>query len=345
MPARGTRQAGTAPGGWESAWPHLCLMGAPLFWSGNMIFGRVLAGAVPPFTLSLIRWIVATLVLFLAVRLAEGRTTWPARAAWGPIAVMAATSVATFTPLVYISLHFVGSVEASLIQSSTPVFALFIARLTAGERLTWGKGLGSLLTILGVAVIVSHGEPARLLALHWDLGDLIMLLAALLWAVSTVAARHVAGRATPLSATFHSAWLGLPMLLPAAAWELARGASIHPTPVALVGVAYVSIFPSALAFLAWNYGVARIGAGRAAVFNNLLPLFTAVWAVLLLGEPLSWAQALGGALILGGVSLGGTVRTEAGATLAPARRPGPGAFLWLPVVKANQPVQNGRETD
>ncbi len=305
MPDRSRRRAGAVPGGVQTAWPYLCLVGAPLFWSGNMIFGRVLARAVPPFTLSLVRWVVATLVLGLAVRLAEGRIAWPARAARGPVAVMAATSVATFTPLVYMSLHFVGSVEASLIQSSTPVFALLIARLTAGEGLTWGKGLGSLLTILGVAVIVSHGEPARLLALHWDVGDLIMLLAALLWAISTVAARHVAARETPLSATFHSAWLGLLPLVPAAAWELAKGASVHFTPLAVTGVAYISIFPSALAFLAWNYGVGRIGAGRAAVFNNLLPLFTAAWAVLLLGEPLSWAQVIGGVLILGGVSLGG----------------------------------------
>lgn len=272
-----------------------------------MIFGRLLAGAVPPFTLSLIRWVIAGLVLGLAVRLAEGRISWPNRSAWAPIAVMAATSVAAFTPLVYLSLHFVGSVEASLIQSSTPVFALFIARLTAGERLTWAKAFGSLLTMLGVAVIVSRGQVSRLLALRWDPGDLIMLLAALLWAVSTVAARHVAGRAAPLNATFHSAWLGLLLLVPAVAWELPQSPPIRLTPVALLGVSYVSIFPSALAFLAWNYGVARIGAGRAAVFNNLLPLFTAVWAVLLLGEPVSWAQAAGGLLILGGVSLGGVL--------------------------------------
>ncbi|MGE5591080.1 MAG: DMT family transporter [Bacillota bacterium] len=307
MAQPGGGPAGKTPVGAQALWPYLCLVSAPLFWSGNMIFGQVLAGAVPPITLSLVRWVVASMILALAVSLSEGRITRPARQAWGPVTIMAVTSVAAFTPLVYLSLHFVGSVEAALIQSSTPVFALLIARLTAGEGLTWGKAVGSLLTMLGVAVIVSRGHVFRLLAFHWDPGDLLMLLAALLWAVSTVAARHVAGRATPLSATFHSAWMGLLMLVPVAAWELARNPVVHLTPVAVSGIAYVSIFPSALAFLAWNYGVGRIGAGRAAVFNNLLPLFTAVWAVALLGEPVSWAQVVGGVLILGGVSLGGVL--------------------------------------
>ncbi|MHB9145775.1 MAG: DMT family transporter [Symbiobacteriia bacterium] len=283
--------------------PYIWLVAAPLFWSGNMVFGRVLAQAVPPFGLSAVRWLVSTLVLAAFTLRVHGRIPWPRGQAWWPVAVMAVSGVAGFTPVVYLALHSVGSVEASLIQSSTPVFALLLALLFTGEGLGWHKALGALLTISGVAAIVSHGGLQRLLHLQWGRGDTLMLLAAFLWAVYTVAARSAARWLSPLAATLHSAWLGLLLLLPAAAWEWLAGAPWRLSLAAWTGVAYVSVFPSAVAFLAWNYGVSRIGAGRASVFNNLLPLFTAVWAVLLLGEPVGPAEALGGALILAGVSL------------------------------------------
>lgn len=283
--------------------PYIWLVAAPLFWSGNMIFGRVLAGAVPPFSLSAIRWLVSSLVLGAFTYATHGRIPWPQGPAWQPVAVMAVSGVAAFTPLVYIALHSAGAVEASLIQSSTPVFALFLARLTIGEAFGWRKVTGALLTVAGVAAIVSGGDLYRLLHLHWGQGDALMLLAAFLWAVNTIAARPAARWLSPLAATFHAAWLGLLLLLPAVAWEWQSGAPWRLSPTAWAGIAYVSVLPSAAAFLAWNYGVSRIGAGRASVFNNLLPLFTAVWAMLLLGEPLGLVEVAGGALILGGVTL------------------------------------------
>lgn len=285
--------------------PYIWLVAAPLLWSGNMVFGRVLAQAVPPFTLSAVRWVMAGLVLLGFLRIGGEPVPLPRGSAWGPVVAMGLTSVAGFTVLVYISLHLIGSVEASLIQSSTPIFALLLARLWLREELGLRKAAGALLTVVGVAVIVSHGSLARLLAWHWDAGDLLMLLAALLWAASTVAARPAAKHMSPLLATFHSAWIGTLALAPGVVWEWWRGSALHMSPLAWTGVAYVGIFPSAVAFLAWNYGVSRIGAGRASVFNNLLPLFTAILAVLLLGEPLTLAEVLGGLLILVGVSLVG----------------------------------------
>lgn len=300
--------------------PYVWLIAAPLLWSGNMVFGKVLAEAVPPITLSGVRWAVSAVLLAVAGWYSGG-LSWPKKEAWGPIAAMAVTGVAIFTPLVYASLHAIGTVEAALIQSSTPVFALLLARLIAGEDPGWPQAGGALLTVLGVAAIVSHGELSRLVSWRWGEGDLLMLLAAFLWAAYTVAARQAAAHTSALSATFHAAWLGLLMLLPGTAWELLRGSGLHLTPAAWAGVAYVSVFPSAIAFLAWNYGVSRVGAGRASIFNNLLPLFTAVWAVFLLGEGLSWAEAIGGLLIAGGVSLG-TLKPRSRRLISSASRVG-----------------------
>lgn len=283
--------------------PYLWLVAAPLFWSGNIAFGRVLAEALPPLTLSVVRWSVAAAILAAVARYGGG-VPWPKGKAWGPVAAMAGTGVATFTPLVYLALGRVGATEASLIQSSTPVFALLLAWVFLGETLGWRKIGGALLTIAGVAVIVSHGGVTRLFGWRWDQGDLEMLLAAFIWGAYTVATRQAARYLPPLAATLHASWLGLLMLLPALIWELSQGVRLHLTPLAWIGVAYISLFPSAAAFLAWSYGIGRVGAGRGAIFNNLLAVFTALWAVWLLGEALTPAKVAGGLLILAGVTFG-----------------------------------------
>ncbi|MDI3318054.1 MAG: DMT family transporter [Bacillota bacterium] len=368
-------------GGHAGAYALLVL--APLLWSGNFLAGRLLAGSLPPVTLSLVRWLVATpVLLLLAHRAGLGR---PPRAARPALAWMGLSGVAIFTPAVYLALHTTAILKASLLQSTTPVFGVALAAL-AGLRPGWRQAGGSLLTVAGVALILL--APARLPAAApapgggaaggWGglrLGDLLMLLSALLWAVYTLYAQRAAeawqsapDAPSPGSRAVRpapgrtdlalgvTAWSSLAGLVPLAlltaaewlwggAWKEAYGSGprLELSLSALAGVLYVALGASVLAMWAWNSGVRRIGSARAISFNNLLPVFTALWGSLFLQEPVDPWSVAGGLLVVGGVSLAaGAARPGAGATAVagPERRGSIRPWRWKrPPVQERPPAE------
>lgn len=234
----------------------------------------------------------------------EGRIPIPPRHLWPVLIGMAVSGVLLFNSLVYLALSGTTSVNASLINSATPIFTLFIAAGLGAERLSVQRLTGAGIGVLGVAWIVSRGSLDVLLSLSFNRGDAVMLFAALLWAVYTVLGGRAMRELSPLVVTTVCALIALPVQLVAGGYELlsfAGGASELTslfTPVIIIGVLYVGLAPSVVAFLTWNAGVARIGASRGAIFLNLVPLFTAILAVPVLGERITLAQVLGGLFVL-----------------------------------------------
>ena len=132
-----------------------------------------------------------------------------------------------------------------------------------------------------------------------NVGDLISLVAVALWSVYSILGRQVMRHRSPLSTTAFSAFLSLPILVPAALWEtrtLPMNLGLHLVPFVL----YIAIAPTVIGFVAWNAGVRRLGSSGAMIFMNTLPIYGALFAYLLLGEPLGPAHVVGGALIIGG---------------------------------------------
>lgn len=283
--------------------PFLLLALAPLFWSGNFVIGKLLGETLPPFTLSALRWAIGALVLLPLV----GRQRQALRAAlpsWRSLAVLGATGVAIYTPLVYLALADTTTVNAALIQAAIPavtaVLTVLVLRAPVGPR----QWIGIAVAFVGVTWIVARGEPASLAALRLNRGDLLMVANVLVWAVYTVVAQRVLRHVDGLVATFLAVLVGLALLLPAASWEMTGRSWPSATPKLVAAVAYLGVFPSIIALLCWNRGVAAVGAARSAPFVNLLPVYTAVLASLFLGESIAWHHLAGGLLVAGGVYVG-----------------------------------------
>lgn len=278
---------------------------ATLFWAGNFVLGRALVEVLPPFGLNGIRWCIACVVLIALVLLREGTGFLrPALARWPALLVMGITGVFLFNALVYLALQYTTSTSASLINGATPILTLFVAAILGGGRPTGRQLFGSLVCLAGVAWVVSRGSVETLLSLSPNRGDLIMLVAAVCWAVYTVVGGRVSRDLSPLVATTVSAVLVLPLVVLAGGLDLAaQPPSAGLTPQVLAGLLYIGIVAAVAAFLAWNAGIARLGAARGAVFLNLIPVFTAAIAIPTLGERLVPAQLLGGLLVLLGVVL------------------------------------------
>ena len=283
--------------------PYLFLTLAPLFWAGNFVFGKPLLEALPPFSINLIRWLIACIVLVTLTFLFEGRFPWPAPHQWLGLAAMSLTGVVLFNALVYLSLIYTTSTNAALINGATPVLTMILAAVVGLDRLTGRRLAGAFISLVGVAWIVSRGSLGALIDLSFNRGDLNMLVAALVWAIYTILLNRMTGTLSPLATLTIITVLALPPLSVIGGYELLAQPLGPITPVTGAGLLYIGVVASVAAFMAWSVGIRGVGAARGAIFVNLIPLFTAGIAVLTLGEQLGLVQLIGGLLVIGGVTL------------------------------------------
>jgi len=292
--------------------PYLFLVLAPLFWAGNFVFGKPLLEALPPFGINLVRWVLACLLLVPLTLALEGRFPRPARHQWPTLAAMALTGVVLFNALVYLSLLYTTSTNAALINGTTPILTMALAAAIGLDRLTGRRLAGALVSLVGVGWIVSRGSLGALIGLSFNRGDLIMLVAALTWAIYTILLNRMRGALSPLATLTIVTVLAVPPLGVIGGYELMSRPIGTITPMVVVGLVYIGVLASVAAFMAWSVGIKGVGAARGSIFLNLIPVFTAVIAVLTLGERIGLVQLIGGSLVIGGVTLassGGRKRT------------------------------------
>ncbi len=268
----------------------------PLLWAGNAVVGRLLVGTVPPLALSGLRWALALLILLpLGRRVFRDPRAIGAR--WPYLALLGFLGVGCYNAMQYSALQTSTPINVTLIASSMPLWMLAVGALFYREHPTRRQLLGAVLSLAGVALVLSRGQLAVLLNLRLVPGDVLMLLAIALWAwYSWLLARppaHMRGEARPpwgwaelllVQVLFGAVWAGA-----AAGVEAALDpATIHWSPWVLLALVYVAIGPSVLAYRFWGMGVATVGPAVAAFFNNLTPLFAAVMSAAWLGEAPHW---------------------------------------------------------
>jgi drug/metabolite transporter (DMT)-like permease len=271
---------------------------ATLTWATNMILGRRLRDDIGPLTLAAARFLIAALLYGALLQrrpLPErrlGQDRWP-------LLEMALSGVVIFAPMLYLGLRFTSAVNATLINGLGPLITGLLAALLIREPMSRRQVTGAILGLAGVMVLISGGSLALWEALRGNVGDLIVLGAVALWGLYSVLGRQVMRQRSALSATALSAFLGLPLLLPAAAWEM-QTFPVKARPELILAVLYIGVVPTVVGFLSWNAGVRRLGPSGAMVFYNTLPLYGALLGYLFLGESVGLAHLLGGVLIVGG---------------------------------------------
>lgn len=276
----------------------------PLFWAGNAVVARALVGHFPPLALSFWRWALAFAILlpFAARSIHAHRHTL--RSHWRVLLAIAFLGVTCYNSLQYLALQTSGPVNATLIGASGPAAGLFIGATVYGVRVAPRQWVGAAISIAGVLWVIAHGDLANLLKLQFAIGDLVMLVATVLWSFYTWLLRR---RRPPLPMTAFltvQVGLGTLMILPAYLAELALVRSVpEATAANLAALAYVVLLPSIVAYYCWDRGVARAGAVLPMYFTNLTPVFAALLATFFLGEPIGLHHFVGGALILLGIHL------------------------------------------
>jgi drug/metabolite transporter (DMT)-like permease len=282
---------------------YLLLVVTMLSWAGNAIVGRALAGVVPPFGMSLMRWTLAFLTVFpfVAGEILAKRAIILSR--WRILLTLGLLGLGICNSLGYIGLQWTTALNAALINSAGPMLTLAAAFVFYRERAASTQIWGMLISLLGVLVIVLRGDVRALFALDFNRGDLAILAGVGTWAVYTVMLRHRPPELSPLALLGVLFAIGAVAVLPFHMAESWLGYPLPATTPAVLGYLYVGLFPAVVAFFGWNRGVAVLGANRASLFSHLIPLFSAFLAFALLHERIELYHFAGAALIFLGIFL------------------------------------------
>ncbi|MFD1123260.1 DMT family transporter [Methylophilus flavus] len=281
----------------------LLLLLPPLLWAGNFIAGRAINAAVPPVTLSLIRWSIAFLCLlpfalkpFLRDRVHYYAYRWH-------IFGTAITGVAAFNLLVYWGLHTTSATNGIILNSFIPFLVAIFGFLFYRQTLASSQLTGLLVSLTGVLVVVSHGDLQVLLTLAFAEGDVIIFLAMVFWALYTLWVKEIPAAINRTGLMLCQVMIALIFLLPLYLWE-SQTTIVHlENPHTLWILAYIGIFPSVIALLAYSKAVTLIGSVRASVFIHAMPIFGSVLSTLLLRETFHLYQLLGMLTIFTGIWL------------------------------------------
>ncbi|GFO58783.1 DMT transporter permease [Geomonas silvestris] len=281
--------------------PYLLLTLSAFIWSGNFVLSRAMNATIPPAGFVFWRWLVAICVLCPIV-IPRLRKEWPlVRANLKLVCVCGFFGVTLFNFLIYTAMHSTTAINAALVNSAIPVFILMFARLIFGQTVSLRQHAGIALSLAGVATIILQGDLGRIRTLSFNRGDLLVLLAAVAWALYSVALRRYPQGLNPFVFLFSISLSGLLFLVPFYAFEIHSGAVMNANTPTLLSIAYVGILASVVAFTTWNIGLRRVGAHVGGQFIHLMPAFSTMLAVAFLGEQLHLFHIVGIALILTGI--------------------------------------------
>ncbi|WP_062012249.1 DMT family transporter [Aureimonas sp. AU4] len=282
--------------------PYAVLTFTALIWGANAVAGKLAVGHVSPMVLTMMRWLLAGLMLLPIARPHLSRD-WPLIRRHKRLYLFLGVAGFTgFNALFYVALQFTTTIHVAIVQAAMPLFVFAGTFFLFRAKVTGLQLAGFALTLLGVLVTTAHGEPAALLHLVLNRGDVLALVAVGIFGLYTVIVtrRPPVHWSTNLLALCVIAFLAsLPLLV----IETALGATRWPDAQGWAVVVFSAVMPSIVSQALYIRGIEMIGANRANLFVNASPIFAALLAVLILGEPLFGYHLAALALVFSGIVL------------------------------------------
>ncbi len=279
---------------------YLLLVFTTLIWGANAVAARLAVGEVSPMFLTFMRWGISCLALLLFARGSIQRHWRALLPHWRSIALMGALGFTGFNALFYAAAHHTTAINIAILQGAIPVLVLIGSVFFFATRVGTLQWFGVLVTLAGILVVASHGRLAMLARLDFNIGDVWMIVACLLYAGYTLGLRR---RPEVPAIVFFAATALVACLvsLPLVATEVATGQFFWPSTKGWALIAFVGLLPSFVSQVTFIQAVGLIGPARAGVFLNLVPIFGPLLALVVLGEPISLYHGVALALVLGGI--------------------------------------------
>jgi drug/metabolite transporter (DMT)-like permease len=277
---------------------------AAFIWSGNFIVAKAVNKEIPPVSLNFYRWLTASILIF-PFAYKKFRAEWPViKRSWHYLFWISLTGVALFNTFVYIGAHYTSAINLALIgTTSSPIMSVLFARIFLKEKVGALKLAGMILCITGVLYLLSKGNFQNLVSLHFGTGDLWMLVAAFCFAVYNTMVKKKPAAISPVSFLFAMFTLGTLLVLPFFIWEMGQTPAISWNSDLVVSILYLGLGASVICFWIWNIAIGRLGAGRTALFGNLIPVFSSIEAAFILHEDFTWVHVISMTIVFIGIVL------------------------------------------
>ena len=274
-----------------------------LFWGGTFIAGRQVAQDLGPFSLAFLRFAMASVLLLSLTRIREGGLPRVSLGQLLLVTLLGLTGVFAYNALFFKGLSLIEAGRAALIVATCPAFIAIASALFLRERLALIQAIGIPLSILGAAVVIAKGDLRQIVAGGVGLGELCILGCVLNWAAYSLLGKIALRRLSPLASVSYSSLAGAIALVSPALYEGLTKTVRHASLLDWTSIAYLAVCGTVLGFVWFYEGVKLIGATRAGLFINFVPISAVILAFFLLQEPITWSLAVGAVLVLSGVYL------------------------------------------
>ncbi len=291
---------------------YLFLFLAVLFWAGNFIVGKYASYyQIPPFSLNFYRWFFAWLILlpFTFTEIISKKNYILENYKF--YILLGITSVTIFNSIVYYSLNFTQVISGVLMISTIPVMIMFISSILKIEKTNIFQILGVVCSFVGVMLIITKANFELLVNLNFNKGDLTMVVAMLSWATYSALLKKRKHELSQLSLLEVIITFGLIFLIPIYITEYSLGFEINLNKPFILVLIYVVLFPGLAAFICWIKGISLIGPNRSGVFLHLMPILSALMAMIIFKEKFMLYHLLGAFFILSGIILSNRKSTNA----------------------------------
>jgi drug/metabolite transporter (DMT)-like permease len=279
------------------------LVSVPAIWGGTFVAAKYVLASLTPLMGSFARYVVAVAALLVAAFALERGLPRLTRPQWIGTFVLGALGVFAYNLFFMGAVHRLPASRAALIIALNPVITIVISAFVFGDKLRPHRWVGILVALIGVWIVVSHGEVMSIASAAVGLGELMMLCAVTSWALYTVIGRKLLVGLSPLAATNYAAIWGTLMLGLVAAPQLSGLTADQFGWKVIVALLYLGVLGTALAFVWYYISIKKLGTAITSIFTNLVPVFGVLISVLLLGEPLLMSMLVGGAVAIAGVMM------------------------------------------
>ena len=283
---------------------YIFLLLTVTFWAGNFIVGKFASlYEVPPFSLNFYRWFFAWLILapFTLPEILKKKEYILQN--YKLFIILGVTSITIFNSIVYYSLNFTQVISGVLMISTIPVMIMFFSSILKIEKTNVFQIIGVILSFLGVIIIITKANFEILKNLDFNKGDITMVVAMFSWALYSTLLKRQKYELSQISLLQVVISFGLIFLIPVYFIEYQVGFRIDLNKPFILILLYVVLLPGLASFILWIKGISMIGANRSGVFLHLMPIFSAIMAMIFFNEKFMFYHILGACFIVTGILL------------------------------------------
>ena len=283
---------------------YTLLVFATLCWSGNFIVGKfAYLFEVPPLTLNFMRWASVWLILIPFTYKEILNNINDIKKNWIVISFMGIITISTFNSVVYFALTYTQVINAVLVLAAIPAVTIIISSLMKVDKTNIFQLFGLLLSIIGIGAIISNANIQKITTLSFNKGDLWMLVCVFTWAIYSTLLKKHKFKFSQFTLIQLMVSIGIIFLIPQFFYERSIGLEVNFNKAFFVILFYVVIFPALAAYYCWQKGVEIVGPNRATMFVQLMPLLSAILAIIIFREKLELYHFIGASFILSGIYL------------------------------------------